>query len=184
VLGTYDKAGKPNVMTVAWMGICCSQPPCIAVALRKATYSYDNIIKRQAFTISLPSEKFIRQVDFFGIVSGAQRDKLAAVGLTPVKGNYVDAPYIKEFPLVMECRVVKMLALGLHTQFIGEIVDVQADEEILTGEGTVDVARLQPYAFVPDSQAYYGLGKFLGKAFSVGEVCIPIRKQVKHSPNR
>src|ERR1035441_10776179 len=61
VVGTYDKEGKPNVMTVAWGGICCSQPPCIYVSLRKATYTYNNIIERKAFTVSIPSETYAKE---------------------------------------------------------------------------------------------------------------------------
>ena len=69
-VGTYDLHGKPNVMTAAWGGICCSTPPCVAVSLRKATYSYQNIVHRKAFTISLPSEQYVKDADYFGIASG------------------------------------------------------------------------------------------------------------------
>lgn len=66
VVGTYDKAGKPNAMTASWGGICCSQPPCVAVSLRKATYTHGNILARKAFTISIPSEEYVKQADHFG----------------------------------------------------------------------------------------------------------------------
>ena len=65
VVGTYDKEGKPNVMTASWGGICCSQPPCVAVSLRKATYTHGNILARKAFTISIPSESHVQQADYF-----------------------------------------------------------------------------------------------------------------------
>ena len=78
VVGTYDKAGKPNVMTASWGGICCSQPPCVAVSLRNATCSHGNIVDRGAFTVSVPSEKHIKEVDYFGLVSGRSMDKFAA----------------------------------------------------------------------------------------------------------
>ena len=65
VVGTYDKDGKPNVMTAAWGGICCSQPPCVAVSLRKATYSYGNIVERKAFTVNVPSVAHAKQADYF-----------------------------------------------------------------------------------------------------------------------
>src|SRR5512136_1199407 len=70
VVGTYDKAGNPNVMTAAWGGICCSKPPCVAVSLRKATYSYGNIIENKAYTISIPSATYVREADYYGISSG------------------------------------------------------------------------------------------------------------------
>jgi flavin reductase (DIM6/NTAB) family NADH-FMN oxidoreductase RutF len=169
VVGTYDKAGKPNVMTAAWGGICCSQPPCVAVSLRKATYTHGNIVARKAFTISIPSEDRVKQADFFGLVSGRNVDKFAESGLTPVKSDLVDAPYVKEFSLIMECRLVHTFELGLHTQFVGEIMDVKAEESVVTGRGLVDIKKLKPLAFAPDTQGYYGMGNLIGKAFSIGQ---------------
>ena len=69
VVGTYDNEGKPNVMTIAWGGICCSKPRCVNISLRKATYSYDNIIKKKAFTINIPSENYVKEADYFGIAT-------------------------------------------------------------------------------------------------------------------
>src|SRR3989338_7470821 len=100
VIGTYDKDGKPNVMTIAWGGICCSKPPCLAVSLRKATYSYDNIVDRKAFTVSVPSTAYAKETDFFGIASGRDVDKLEVTQLTVVRSELVDAPYLQEFHLV------------------------------------------------------------------------------------
>ena len=94
VVGTYDEAGKPNVMTASWGGICCSRPPCVAVSLRKATYTHGNIIARKAFTISIPSEAHVRAADHFGMVSGRDVDKFAAARLTAVRSDRVDAPYV------------------------------------------------------------------------------------------
>jgi flavin reductase (DIM6/NTAB) family NADH-FMN oxidoreductase RutF len=68
VVGTYDKDGKANAMTASWAGICCSKPPCIYVSLREATYTYGNIVSRKAFTVSIPSQKYIKQADYFGLV--------------------------------------------------------------------------------------------------------------------
>ena len=99
VVGTYDDEGKPNVMTAAWGGVCCSKPPCIYVSLRKATYTYGNIMERKSFTVSIPSEAYTKEADYFGITSGKTVDKFSATGLTPVKSDLVDAPYVKEFPL-------------------------------------------------------------------------------------
>jgi hypothetical protein len=106
VVGTYDPAGKPNVMTAAWGGICCSSPPCVAVSLRKATYTYGNIVERKAFTISVPSEGYAREVDYIGMVSGKNVDKFITSGLTPVRGSLVDAPHIGEFPLVRDRPII------------------------------------------------------------------------------
>jgi flavin reductase (DIM6/NTAB) family NADH-FMN oxidoreductase RutF len=169
VVGTYDPQGKPNVMTASWGGICCSRPPCVAVSLRKATYTHGNIVARKAFTISIPSETHVRAADHFGLVSGRDVDKFAAAKLTPVRSDLVDAPYVKEFPMVVECRLAQTIELGSHTQFVGEVIDVKADEEALASDGTADIQKVRPLVFTPDSQAYYGIGSFIAKAFSAGE---------------
>jgi flavin reductase (DIM6/NTAB) family NADH-FMN oxidoreductase RutF len=169
VVGTYDKAGKPNVMTASWGGICCSEPPCVSVSLRKVTYSHDSILERRAFTISIPSEKYVKEVDYFGLVTGRNSDKFAATKLTPVKSKVVDAPYVKEFPLVMECKLVHVAELGLHTQFVGEVIDAKADEAIIGDCGAIDIEKLKPLVFAPDTQDYYGVGSFKGKVFSAGK---------------
>jgi len=169
VVGTYDQTGKPNVMTASWGGVCCSQPPCVAVSLRKATYSHGNIIARKAFTLSIPSEDYVKHADYFGLVSGRDADKFSRARLTPVKSEFVDAPYVKEFPLVLECKLAHTFELGVHTQFVGEIVDVKVDEAVLGKDGLPDIKKLKPLTFAPGAQAYYGIGGFIGQAFFVGE---------------
>lgn len=166
-VGTYDASGKPNVMTASWGGICCSQPPCVNISLRKATYSYQNIIDRKAFTLSIPSAEQVRQADFIGIASGRETDKFAAAGLTPVQSEVVDAPYVAEFPLILECRLVQTSELGLHTLFIGEVIDVKIDASALI-EGQVDMKKLNPILYATGSKEYFGVGDLLGKAFSIG----------------
>jgi len=169
VVGTYDTHGKPNVMTASWGGICCSRPPCVAVSLRKATYTHGNIVARKAFTISIPSEAHVRAADHFGMVSGREVDKFTAARLTAVRSDLVDAPYVKEFPLILECRLAQTIELGSHTQFVGEIVDVKADETVLTGHGVADIKKINPLVYAPGTQDYYGIGNCVAKAFSVGE---------------
>ena len=172
VVGTYHADGRANVMTAAWGGIACSKPPCICVSLRAATATHGNIVARKAFTISLPSREQAAAADYFGLVSGRKSDKFAATGLTPVKGEFVDAPYVAEFPLVVECAVVQVHELGLHTQFIGEIKDVKIDEACLDAQGHVDVGKLDPIAFAPDTGAYFALGALIGPAYSLGKAFI------------
>lgn len=174
IVGTYDARGMPNIMAAAWGGICCSRPPSIAVALRKATYTYGNIVARRAFTISIPDEGHVVEADYAGVVSGAKEDKFAAAGLTAVRSELVDAPYVGEFPLALECKLVQAIELGLHTQFVGEILDVKADESMLNADGRPDVAKIRPFMFDPGTSAYYGISRLLGKAFAVG------RKLVKN----
>jgi len=169
VVGSYDAEGRANVMVAAWGGIACSKPPCVSVSLRSATSSHGNIMARKAFTISLPGEANAAEADYFGLVSGRDHDKFAELGVTAVHSELVDAPYVGEFPLVLECKVVEVHELGLHTQFIGEVLDVKADEAVLTAAGGVDIERLKPILFAIGSQAYYGVGEMVGKAYSIGK---------------
>jgi flavin reductase (DIM6/NTAB) family NADH-FMN oxidoreductase RutF len=168
IVGSYDKSGKPNIMAVAWGGICCSNPPCVCIALREATYTYGSIMARKAFTISIPSEKYMKEADYVGMASGRKEDKFAAAKLTPVKSDLVDAPYVKEFPFVVECAVTQTVKLGLHTLFIGQIKDIKADEAVLGKDGMPDIEKIKPMTFDPAKRTYYGTGKYLGDAFSSG----------------
>jgi flavin reductase (DIM6/NTAB) family NADH-FMN oxidoreductase RutF len=169
MVGTYDREGKPNLMNAAWGGICCSIPPCVAVSLRKATYSWAGIVERKAFTVGIASEARIEEADYVGIASGRDVDKFAAAGLTPVRSDLVDAPYAAEFPVVLECRLLHLVEIGLHTQFIGEIVDVKADFDVLGDDGLPDIIKIKPLIYDTSHKGYHGVGPFLGRAFSVGK---------------
>lgn len=169
VVGTYDRDGRPNAMTVAWGGMCCSKPPCVDIALRKATHTYQSILEREAFTVHVTPERYLTEADYFGIASGRDIDKFAVTGLTPVRSDIVDAPYIKEFPFVLECKLVEFVELGLHTQFIGEILDVKADEDVLDDAMLPAVQKIRPVVLTPGIRDYYGLGERLGHAFVIGK---------------
>jgi len=169
IVGTYDKEGKPNGMTAAWGGICCSSPPCVTVALRKATYSYGNIVEHKAYSLSIPSIAHASEADYFGIASGEKEDKFKATGLTPVKSELVNAPYIKEFPLILECKLLHTFEIGLHIQFIGEILDVKADETVLSENGMPDIKKVNPILYATAEKEYFGIGSKIGDAFSIGK---------------
>jgi flavin reductase (DIM6/NTAB) family NADH-FMN oxidoreductase RutF len=169
IVGTYDSENKPNAMAVAWGGICCSRPPCVAISIRKATYTYGNVVAREAFTVSIPSEAHVKEADYFGVTSGRDKDKFAATGLTPVRSKLIDAPYVDEFPFVLECRLLHTIEIGLHTQFIGEVVGIMAEEAMLDERGSLDIEKVKPFLYAPENRAYYGIGKFLGQAFSIGK---------------
>jgi flavin reductase (DIM6/NTAB) family NADH-FMN oxidoreductase RutF len=141
----------------------------VAISLRKATYSYGNILAQKAFTVNIPPEKYVREADYFGIATGEKEDKFAATGLTPVKSDVVNAPYVAEFPLVLECRLLHSFEFGLHTQFVGEILDVKADESVLGEDGLPDIEKIRPVVYAPLIRKYYGIGACLGKSFSLGK---------------
>ncbi|KAB0663974.1 flavin reductase family protein [Oryzomonas japonica] len=169
MVGTYDKAGKPNIMTAAWGGVCCSEPPCIAVSLRKSRHSYDSIVERKAFTVGIANGAYMAEADYAGMASGRSADKFGVTGLTVVRSDVVDAPYAEEYPLVLECRLVHTFDLGIHTQFVGEIIDVKADRDTLSEDGLPDILKLQPLIYDTAHKGYHAVGPLLGKAYSVGK---------------
>jgi flavin reductase (DIM6/NTAB) family NADH-FMN oxidoreductase RutF len=169
VVGTYDKDGKPNLATIAWGGICCSEPPAVTVSLRKSRHSYQAIVDRKAFTINIPSQQFAKEADYAGMASGRNANKFEAAGLTAVKSDLVDAPYVAEFPLILECRLLQTVEVGVHVQLIGEIVDVKAEEEVLDASGQPDMTKVLPLVYSPSNRTYYGIGAEIGKGFDIGK---------------
>lgn len=169
LVATYDAEGKANVMTAAWGGICSSDPLSLMVAVRPERWTHDALLSRKAFTVGIPSESMVEATDFVGIASGRRYDKCAMAGLTPVRSDAVDAPYMAECPIVLECTLSQSISLGVHTMMIGAIVDVKADESCLDAEGRPDMAKVAPIVFDSGSRAYYGVGKYLAPAFSVGK---------------
>ena len=167
-VGSYDKYDQPNVMTIAWGGICCSKPPCLTISLRKATYTYGNIMEREAYTVSVPSIEFVSEADYFGMVSGRSVNKFEQTGLTPVKSSLVDAPYVEEFPMVLECKLLHHFEIGLHTQFVGEIMDVKVDRDLLMENGKPDILEVSPIVYATKAQTYHRVGEAVTAAFDIG----------------
>jgi len=164
LIGSYDKEGKPNVMAAAWGGICCSRPPCIQVSLREATYTHSAITKRNAFTVNIPGEEYWREADYVGVVSGRDTDKFTDCGFTATKSELVDAPLIDECSVNIECRLKKTLNLGLHTMFVGEILDIKADDCVVK-DGAIDIQRVKPILFSPPDEEYHSIGSKIADAF-------------------
>lgn len=163
-VNTFDKNNQANSMIASWTGVINSSPSMISVSLRKATYSHDLIIERKAFTVSIPSKKHIYEMDFIGTLSGRNLNKIAHTGLTTEVSDVVDAPYIKEFPITLECELVKYDELGLHTMFIAEVIDIKIDEEYLNENAMPDMRKIDPIAYAHGDRAYYEVGKYLGRA--------------------
>ena len=169
IIGTYGSDGKPNMMNAAWGGIVSSKPPCISVSIREGKLSFLNIKQTGAFTVNIPSENYVKEADFVGIVSGKEYDKFKTTGLTPERSKLVNAPIVNEFPFSLECKLVKEITLGSHTMFIGEIVGMVADSEVLNPKQLPDMEKVRPMIWGSfGSQAYYSIGDRLGNAFSVG----------------
>lgn len=169
LIGTYDKNGHPDAATVAWGGVCSSNPPAIAISLRKSRWTYNNIMERKAFTINVPSVDQVEFADYCGITSGRNTDKFAKTKYTVVKSVNVDAPYIKECPMVIECKLIDQMEIGIHVHCIGEIIDVKIDDSALGNDGMPDILKISPLIYAPENRSYHRVGEFLGAAFSIGE---------------
>jgi len=138
---------RPNIITLAWVGTVCSDPPAIGIGVRPERYSHGLIARQGQFVVNLPRAEQVAIVDYCGNVSGREVDKWQACRLTPSPASQVEVPLIAECPLALECRVIHHLALGSHDLFIGEVVAVQADEELLAAHGAVDLARANLLAY-------------------------------------
>jgi flavin reductase (DIM6/NTAB) family NADH-FMN oxidoreductase RutF len=122
-------------------------------------------MSRRAFTVSVPGENHWKEADYVGIASGRDTDKFEDTSLTPVRSEAVNAPYVGEFPLVLECTVKEVVELGLHTMFVGEVVDVKADEDALTGDRP-DIQKIRPFLYGSGERGYHSVGPRIGDAHS------------------
>ena len=161
MVSVADEAHRPNIITVAWAGTICTNPPMVSISVRPSRYSYDIIEKTGEFVINLTTEKLARACDYCGVVSGRDVDKFAKTGLTPMPVEHVSAPAIAESPVNIACRVTESRALGSHTMFIAEVVGVTVDDEYLDENDRFHIndANLIMYSH----GEYFALGKYLGK---------------------
>lgn len=165
IIGTYNEDGTPDAMNAAWGGI--SDYNQVALCLSESHKTTKNILKRKAFTVSMADAAHVAECDYVGIVSGnSVPDKFSRAGFHAVKSEYVDAPVIEELPMTLECKLVKVNEDGL---IIGEIVNVSADENILT-DGKIDPSKFTPITFDPVNNVYLKLGEECGKAFGEGKM--------------
>ena len=162
MIGTYDESGKPNLMNAAWGGQYGANTVMLCLSRHKTT---DNIRATGAFTVSFATASTVVPCDYVGIVSANQEPKkMEKAGFTTVKSEFVNAPIINELPLTLECKFLKINEDG---NVIGEIVNVSADERILT-DGNVDYKKLDAIIFDPAAAAYIRLGEKVGNAFKDG----------------
>ncbi|HHV61909.1 MAG TPA: flavin reductase family protein [Firmicutes bacterium] len=160
LVSSKGKEGPPNVLTVAWTGTVCSEPPMLSISVRPERYSHALITQSGEFVVNLPTKKLIRAVDLCGVKSGKDMDKFAAAGLTPAPSSVVKAPIIEECPVNIECRVTQAIPLGSHDMFIGEIVTVHVEGELMDKKGHLDLARANLIAWVHGH--YAEIGKMMG----------------------
>jgi flavin reductase (DIM6/NTAB) family NADH-FMN oxidoreductase RutF len=151
---------RPNIITIAWTGIVCSEPPMLSISVRKERHSYGLIMKSRQFVVNIPSVKQIRLADYCGVVSGRDVDKFAETGLTAGPASTVAAPLILECPVHLECAVRKTMDLGTHTMFLAEITTVQVTKHLVNPSGRFAAERAGLTAFAHGS--YYPLGSKTG----------------------
>ena len=156
-----DREGKPNIITIAWAGTVCTNPPMVSISVRPTRYSYDMIRETGEFVINLVTEPLTRACDYCGVVSGRDVDTLARTGLTPIPVEGVSVPGIAESPVSIACRVVEERALGSHTMFLAEVVGVTADDRYLDETGRFDINGTGLIMY--SHGEYFGLGRKLGK---------------------
>lgn len=151
-----------NMITVAWTGTLNSDPVMAYVSIRPSRHSHHLIKESMEFTINLTTKAMARATDWAGCRSGADYDKWKETGLTPLEGEKVSCPYIKESPVSIECRVKDIMRLGSHDMFIGEVVNVIVDDEYIdAATGAFDLAKAGLMAYSHGN--YYGLGEHIGK---------------------
>src|SRR3989304_6803885 len=142
VMVSCSNKNRDNIITLAWVGTVCSNPPMISISIRPSRYSHEIISISKEFVINIPDEKMIKACDFCGTKSGRDIDKFKELNLTKEKGFIVNAPLIKECPINIECKVREIIHLGTHDMFIGEVVSVNADEEVIYSDGEIDYEKV------------------------------------------
>ena len=160
MLSVTDGEGKDNIITVAWAGTVCTNPPMVSVSVRPSRYSYEMMKKTGEFVINLTTEKLAFATDYCGVRSGRDVDKFEKLGLTKEKADFVQAPMIAESPVSIECRVKQVMELGSHDLFLADVLAVHADEAYMdeNKKFRLNDADLLVYSH----GEYLGLGKKLG----------------------
>ncbi len=156
LVSAADEEGNTNVLTVAWAGTVCSDPPMVSVSIRPERYSY----RMGEFVINLTTEELAYATDYCGVVSGRDADKFKNVHLTPVKGDVVKAPLIKESPVNIECIVKDIKSLGSHDMFIAQVAAVHVDEKYMDTKNKFHLEDAHPIVY--SHGIYMSLGKKIG----------------------
>lgn len=155
-----DNEANPNIITLAWVGTVCSEPPIIAAGIRPTRYSHGLIKSNKEFVVNIPTTKILRESDYCGVSSGKNVEKFSETKLTKQKAENVKSPLIKECPVNIECKLKEVIPLGAHDLFLGEIVQVHVDNEILDEKGNIDFKKADPFVF--NQGEYWSINKKLG----------------------
>lgn len=155
-----DKDGKYNIITIAWAGTVCTDPPMVSISVRPERYSYSILRESGEFVINLTTRKLVYATDYCGVKSGRDVDKFRELGLTPTAAAKVGAPMIGESPVNLECRVKQVLELGSHAMFLAEVVAVHAEEQYMDAQHKFHLEQAEPIVY--SHGAYLLCGEQLG----------------------
>jgi flavin reductase (DIM6/NTAB) family NADH-FMN oxidoreductase RutF len=161
LMSLWGDGSSPNIITLAWSGIMCGEPPTIYGSVRSQRFSHSLLKQNGDFVINLPLPTQVKEVDICGTKSGRDEDKFSRCGFTAEKAAKVDAPIIVECPVNLECRTLQVLELGAHDAFVAEVINVQVDENVFTEAGKVDPA-FAPLVYQAASRNYHTTEKIEG----------------------
>lgn len=151
-----------NLLTIAWTGTLCTNPPLCYISVRPERYSHEIIKQNMEFVINLTTKDMAYATDWCGVKSGRDYNKFEEMGLTPGKASVVQAPIVEEAPVSIECRVKSIIPLGSHDMFVAEVVNILADDRYLDPEtGAFDLAKADPLVYLHGN--YFNLGEKIGK---------------------
>lgn len=155
-----DKEGNSNIITLAWAGTICTNPPMLSVSIRPERYSYDIIKETGEFVVNLTTKELTYATDYCGVKSGRDVDKFKEMKLTKLASEKIKAVAIAESPVNIECKVREIMELGSHSLFIADVVNVRVDGKLLDEKGRFNLAKSELIAY--SHGRYYELGKELG----------------------
>lgn len=161
MVSVADKAGKANIITVAWAGTICTNPPMLSISVRPERYSYHMIEETGEFVVNLTTKELVRACDYCGVTSGRDVDKFKEMELTPLKLDTVSVPGIAESPVNIACRVVEKKELGSHTMFLAEVCGVTVDDTHMDESGRFHINETGLVMY--SHGEYFLLGEKLGK---------------------
>ncbi|KGN03005.1 flavin reductase [Clostridium novyi A str. 4570] len=172
LITSKNKEEKVNVFTVGWIGVACTHPPMISVAIRPERLSYKYIKENGEFVVNLPSRDLVKAVDFCGVKSGTTVDKIKEMNFTLEDSDNISVPYIDECPITLECKVKNIIPLGSHDLFLAEILSVHVEEDLIDEKGKIHYEKANLICY--SHGEYFGVSKKV-----LGNFGFSIRKKKK-----
>lgn len=160
MVSVADAQGKPNIITLAWVGTVCTNPPMVSISVRPERYSHSILKETGEFVINLTTKELTFATDYCGVKSGRDVDKFKEMNLTPLPADQVKAPLIGESPVCIECRVREVLELGSHDMFLADVLAVHVDEKYLDESGKFHLEQAEPIVYSHGD--YLATGELLG----------------------